>query len=135
MGKCIIIRPDGYVHHYVGNEKSSCFQYPPIPLAEFAAVLAAQSDEFTAHQVHIEVTSTEVDLHRHAGWTTVLITAGRGIFRDEAGDHPVFTGDRVIIPPNTLHLSIAAPHTIMIEDGIYFGGRNDRQDYAIRFSI
>ena len=130
INRCTIIKPHEYIHRYIGNEKSSCFQFPPIPLGRFALSLADQGDELTAHQVHIEVTCTEIDLHCHAGWTNVLITAGRGRLLEKDGDHRLYTGDRIIIPPNTMHLSIADLCTIMIEDGIYVGGRKDRQEYA-----
>ncbi|MDB5245284.1 MAG: hypothetical protein JWN90_389 [Parcubacteria group bacterium] len=133
MSRCLIIRPSDYTSHFVGSEQSHSFHYPAQDLTGLVAAAAKAGKRLMNHVVRIEVRDTEDDLHMHAGMTNVLITAGHGVFRDNTGEYPVSTGDRIIVPPMTAHLSIAARHTVMVEDGIYTGFETDSQ-LSIRVS-
>ncbi|MEO6536464.1 MAG: AraC family ligand binding domain-containing protein [Candidatus Paceibacterota bacterium] len=127
MPQCLIIRPGEYTKHFVGSEESHSFHYPTQVLSALAEAAARTGKQLVSHIVRIEVRDTEDHLHMHAGMTIVLVTAGHGIFRDETGEYAVSTGDRIVVPPMTPHLSIAAPYTVMIEDGIYTSTDDDPQ--------
>lgn len=129
MSRCLIIRPDDYIRHAVGDERSHSFQYEPQDLTALIKLAAEAGEPLVTHIVRIEVRDTDGDhlVHMHAGMTNVLITAGHGFFRDETGAYPVSAGDRIIVPPMTPHLSVAAKDTVMIEDGVYISIASDPQ--------
>ena len=120
---CKIFGPRDHVHHHVGAEESSCFYFPTLQLAE----LAKHCESFVARAARIEVNDVDAPLHRHEGATIVFITAGSGTFKTAEGERVVNVGDVVYVPPMTPHLSIADPHTTMIEWVVYIGEESDVQ--------
>jgi mannose-6-phosphate isomerase-like protein (cupin superfamily) len=130
-----IIKATDPGEHHVGNEDSSCFYFSPISLAHHAYVCMAlfanngRKDDggYWGRFARIEVADKVTPLHAHPGATFVIITAGCGIFMTEDGNHEVSPGDMIYVAPGTPHLSVAIPHTTMIEHIVYLGERLDRQ--------
>lgn len=127
MKNCLIIRARDFVSHLVGDEDSGCFYFPFQGLDALTASVTGAGKQFGAHPARIEVRDKETALHAHAGMTIALITAGSGVFRDASGECEVRTGDWIIVPPLTPHLSIADAGTVMIEHIVYLGAEDDMQ--------
>ena len=124
MSKCVVIRPNDFVRHHVGEERSSCFYFEPFALD---AMVMAHGRSLTAHPARIEVSDQDAPLHKHAGVTIAFITAGQGVFRSPDGAVRVGTNDIIIVPPFTPHLSVADTGTTMIEHVVYLGAYSDNQ--------
>ena len=118
-----IIKATNLGEHHIGNEESECFYFDPVILPR----IAMQKRDLYGRFARIEVKDKITPLHAHPGATFVVITAGCGIFMTEDGEYPVSPGDMVYVSPKTLHLSVALPHTTMIEHIVYIGAANDRQ--------
>lgn len=127
LGGCEIYGPNDYSEHHVGSEDSSCFYFAPFNLSPLVESLKAAGAGIACRAARIEVTDKLDALHAHEGLTVVFIAAGSGIFKTKEGDIAVRAGDWVVVPPNTPHLSIADPHTVMPEMLVYIGAANDRQ--------
>ncbi len=128
MMQCFVFKPDYLATHYhAGSGDAQCFYLPPFNISELHSAIAKDGGRMIARHGRIEVTSQDDELHAHPGLTFVTIVAGSGVFRTAEGDHKVRAGDKLIIPPNVLHLSVADTHTTMIEDIVYIGAEYDVQ--------
>jgi homogentisate 1,2-dioxygenase len=126
-GGCHVYGPGDHVAHHTGSEESSCFYFAPFALDDMAAEMKAAGKSLTVRMARIEVQDKDDILHQHDGLTLVEITAGFGMFKTLEGDIQVRTGDKIVVPPHTPHLSIAAPGTVMHEQVVYIGAHDDRQ--------
>ena len=116
--------------HHSGNEGSSCFYFPAVSLKDFAQSCLSSLKHgggFYGRFARIEVTDKQGPLHAHPGATFVVITAGRGYFLTRKLEYILGPGDMIYVPPGTPHLSVAIPHTTMIEHIVYLGEKHDRQ--------
>lgn len=72
-------------------------------------------------------------MHSHQGLTGGYIPLGnRGVLRTKDGDHELYGDCMFIVPPGFLHLSRAAPNTIMKEHIFYIGEPEDIQAIVLK---
>lgn len=122
----IILKADEFeVHDQIAD--ASCFYFPSIEIGDLAEELSNRNSPFVARPGRIEVTDKDGPLHYHEGATIVFITSGYGTIRFAEGSTEVRTGDIVLLPPRTQHLSIAASGTTMIEHIVFLGEEGDLQ--------
>lgn len=126
-GACTVLRADEHEKHRVGEEQSGCFYFSPLGISSLVDSLKKEGKDASVRAARIEVTDTDVELHKHPGAVVAFITAGRGIFKTTEGDLRVQEGDVIYIPENTPHLSIADKGTVMIEHIVYISDPEDMQ--------
>ena len=126
MKKVEIIDAGSHQHHQKVAD-ASCFYFSFAELMGLSQEFSANAKELVALPGRIEVSDKVGPLHYHNGVTIVFITAGYGCIKTEILESPVRTGDIVIVPAKTKHLSVAAPGTTMIEHIVFIGTKGDLQ--------
>jgi len=116
-----VFASSGFSHHRQAAD-ANCFYFDPIEVAV----------KLVARPGRIEVSDKDGPLHYHDGATIIFITSGSGMIKTETGDIPVKTGDIILIPPLTKHLSVATHGTELFEEIVYISNVNDIQAVHIQ---
>ena len=114
MNKVCVFRGNDHVDHkYLVS--ANCFFFPPVPLGDLCNLNLA------ARPGRIEVSDGLAVLHSHDGLTLAFVVSGYGILKTQDEEFSIQAGDILVIPAHALHVSIAAPNTVLIEHSIFIG--------------
>lgn len=114
---------------------ANCFFFPSMNIENLFRDADESLNEIAVRPGRVEVSDLLAPLHSHDGFTVAFVASGYGkfktidlvhsgigeIFHFEKKEYEIRAGDVLLIPPNVLHLSIAAPKTTMVEHSIFIG--------------